>query len=59
MYINRFVVVFDLYNFIVILLRTKTTKGMTEEFQQNLSVFVASFNVDGPGAVGEDLDQGI
>ncbi|XP_077418136.1 dynein axonemal heavy chain 10-like isoform X1 [Vanacampus margaritifer] len=37
----------------------ETTKGMTEEFQQNLSVFVASFNMDGPGAVGEDLDQGL
>ncbi|KAM9822995.1 dynein axonemal heavy chain 10-like [Syngnathus typhle] len=37
----------------------ETTKGMTEEFQQNLSIFFASFNTDGPGAVGEDLDQGL
>ncbi|XP_019718448.1 dynein heavy chain 10, axonemal-like [Hippocampus comes] len=37
----------------------ETTKGMTEEFQQNLSIFVANFNTDGPGAVGDDLDQGL
>ncbi|XP_061907301.1 dynein axonemal heavy chain 10-like isoform X1 [Entelurus aequoreus] len=36
-----------------------TTKGMTEEFQQNLSVFVDSFNTEGPGAVGDDLDKGL
>nr|XP_061842332.1 dynein axonemal heavy chain 10-like isoform X1 [Nerophis lumbriciformis] len=36
-----------------------TTKGMTEEFQQNLSVFVGSFNKEGPGAVGDDLDKGL
>ncbi|XP_061762564.1 dynein axonemal heavy chain 10-like [Nerophis ophidion] len=36
-----------------------TTKGMTEEFQQNLSVFVNSFNTEGPGAVGDDLDKGL
>ncbi|XP_077600352.1 dynein axonemal heavy chain 10-like [Stigmatopora nigra] len=37
----------------------ETTKGMTEEFQQHLSVFVGKFNMEGPGAVGEDLDEGL
>nr|XP_061803884.1 dynein axonemal heavy chain 10-like [Nerophis lumbriciformis] len=37
----------------------QTTREMTEEFQQHLSVFVENFNTDGPGAVGEDLDEGL
>nr|XP_057927446.1 dynein axonemal heavy chain 10-like isoform X3 [Doryrhamphus excisus] len=36
-----------------------TTKGMTEEFQRNLSSFFETFTMEGPGAVGNDLDKGL
>lgn len=41
------------------LLYIKTTKKMAEDFQEELSIFFESFNMHGPGAVGNDLDQGI
>nr|XP_057927697.1 dynein axonemal heavy chain 10-like isoform X1 [Doryrhamphus excisus] len=37
----------------------ETTKRLTEDFQEELSIFVESFNMHGPGAVGDDLDQGL
>lgn len=40
------------YNF------SKITKEKIEDFKQDLSIFVESFNMHGPGAVGEDLDKG-
>lgn len=39
-------------------LHTKTTKEKTEEFKQELSIFAESFNMHGPGAVGDDLEKG-
>ncbi|XP_062273833.1 dynein axonemal heavy chain 10 [Scomber scombrus] len=38
---------------------TKTTKQNTEEFKHELSIFVESFNMHGPGAVGDDLEKGL
>ncbi|XP_070411880.1 dynein axonemal heavy chain 10 [Nothobranchius furzeri] len=35
------------------------TKEKVEEFRQNVSIFAESFNLHGPGAVGEDLDKGL
>lgn len=29
-----------------------------EEFKDELSIFVESFNMHGPGAVGDDLEKG-
>lgn len=29
-----------------------------EEFRDELSIFVESFNMHGPGAVGDDLEKG-
>lgn len=37
---------------------SKTTKVKTEEFKQELSIFAESFNMHGPGAVGDDLEKG-
>ncbi|XP_061623123.1 dynein axonemal heavy chain 10-like [Phyllopteryx taeniolatus] len=37
----------------------ETTKRMAEEFQEELSIFVESFNMHGPGVVGNDLDKGL
>ncbi|XP_061673976.1 dynein axonemal heavy chain 10-like [Syngnathoides biaculeatus] len=37
----------------------ETTKRMAEEFQEELSIFVESCNMHGPGAVGNDLDKGL
>lgn len=36
----------------------KITKENIEEFKQELSVFAESFNMHGPGAVGDDLEKG-
>ncbi len=36
----------------------KITKEKTEEFKQELSIFAESFNMHGPGAVGDDLEKG-
>lgn len=41
-----------------LLLFSKITKEKIEDFKQDLSIFVESFNMHGPGAVGEDLDKG-
>ncbi|XP_031712248.1 dynein heavy chain 10, axonemal [Anarrhichthys ocellatus] len=38
---------------------TQTTKEKIEEFKQELSVFAESFNMHGPGAVGDDLEKGL
>ncbi|XP_031164939.2 dynein heavy chain 10, axonemal [Sander lucioperca] len=38
---------------------TQTTKVKTEEFKQELSIFAESFNMHGPGAVGDDLEKGL
>ncbi|XP_022608125.1 dynein heavy chain 10, axonemal [Seriola dumerili] len=38
---------------------TQTTKEKTEEFKQELSIFAESFNMHGPGAVGDDLEKGL
>ncbi|XP_044232976.1 dynein axonemal heavy chain 10 isoform X2 [Thunnus albacares] len=38
---------------------TETTKEKTEEFKQELSIFAESFNMHGPGAVGDDLEKGL
>uniref|UniRef100_A0A3Q3DBI2 Dynein axonemal heavy chain 10 n=1 Tax=Hippocampus comes TaxID=109280 RepID=A0A3Q3DBI2_HIPCM len=35
----------------------ETTKRMAEDFQKELSIFFESFNMHGPGAVGNDLDK--
>ncbi|CAJ1068269.1 LOW QUALITY PROTEIN: dynein heavy chain 10%2C axonemal [Xyrichtys novacula] len=37
---------------------TETTKENTEEFKQELLIFAESFNMHGPGAVGDNLDKG-
>ncbi|XP_077377243.1 dynein axonemal heavy chain 10-like [Festucalex cinctus] len=37
----------------------ETTKKMAEDFQEDLSIFFESFNMHGPGAVGNDLDKGL
>lgn len=34
------------------------TQTKVEEFKQELSIFAESFNMRGPGAVGEDLEKG-
>lgn len=39
-------------------LHLKTTKEKIEEFKQDLSIFAESFNMHGPGAVGDDLEKG-
>uniref|UniRef100_A0A3Q3B280 Dynein axonemal heavy chain 10 n=1 Tax=Kryptolebias marmoratus TaxID=37003 RepID=A0A3Q3B280_KRYMA len=36
---------------------TVITKEKIEDFKQDLSIFAESFNMHGPGAVGEDLDK--
>ncbi|XP_037633762.1 dynein heavy chain 10, axonemal [Sebastes umbrosus] len=38
---------------------TQTTQVNTEEFRQELSIFAESFNMYGPGAVGDDLEKGL
>ncbi|XP_069565682.1 dynein axonemal heavy chain 10 [Brachyistius frenatus] len=38
---------------------TVTTKDKIADFQQDLSGFAESFNMHGPGAVGDDLDKGL
>ncbi|XP_056232067.1 dynein axonemal heavy chain 10 [Seriola aureovittata] len=38
---------------------TQTTKDKIEEFKQELSIFAESFNMHGPGAVGDDLEKGL
>ncbi|KAL7391500.1 hypothetical protein ABVT39_010104 [Epinephelus coioides] len=38
---------------------TETTKDKIEEFKQELCIFAESFNMHGPGAVGDDLDKGL
>lgn len=40
------------------LLYSKITQGNIEDFKQELSIFAESFDMHGPGAVGNDLDQG-
>ncbi|XP_077456872.1 dynein axonemal heavy chain 10-like [Stigmatopora argus] len=37
----------------------KTTQKMAEDFREELYIFVESFNMHGPGAVGNDLDKGL
>lgn len=39
-------------------LHSKITKEKIEEFKQELSIFAESFNMHGPGAVGDDLEKG-
>lgn len=36
----------------------KITKENIQEFKQELSIFAESFNMHGPGAVGDDLEKG-
>ncbi|XP_054466216.1 dynein axonemal heavy chain 10 [Anoplopoma fimbria] len=38
---------------------TQTTKVKIEEFKQESSIFAESFNMHGPGAVGDDLEKGL
>uniref|UniRef100_A0A4W6GCG3 Dynein axonemal heavy chain 10 n=1 Tax=Lates calcarifer TaxID=8187 RepID=A0A4W6GCG3_LATCA len=38
---------------------TQLTKDKIEAFKQELSIFAESFNMHGPGAVGDDLDKGL
>ncbi|XP_044053526.1 dynein axonemal heavy chain 10 isoform X1 [Siniperca chuatsi] len=38
---------------------TEITKEKTKEFKQELSIFAESFNMHGPGAVGDDLEKGM
>nr|XP_046243361.1 dynein axonemal heavy chain 10 [Scatophagus argus] len=38
---------------------TVITNEKTEEFKQELSIFAESFNMHGPGAMGDDLDKGL
>ncbi|XP_060895064.1 dynein axonemal heavy chain 10 [Labrus mixtus] len=38
---------------------TKMTNEKTEEFQTELSIFAESFNMHGPGAVGDNLEKGL
>lgn len=40
------------------MLISKITKKKTEEFKQDLLIFAESFNMHGPGAVGDNLDKG-
>uniref|UniRef100_A0A8C1QBG0 Dynein heavy chain 10, axonemal-like n=1 Tax=Cyprinus carpio TaxID=7962 RepID=A0A8C1QBG0_CYPCA len=35
------------------------TLNQTEEYKQELSIFAESFNMHGPGAVGDDLEKGL
>ncbi|XP_033947329.1 dynein axonemal heavy chain 10 [Pseudochaenichthys georgianus] len=37
----------------------QTTKDKIGEFTQELSIFAESFNMHGPGAVGDDLEKGL
>ncbi len=34
------------------------TLNQIEEYKQELSIFAESFNMHGPGAVGDDLEKG-
>lgn len=43
---------------ILLPLHSKTTKEKIEEFKQELCIFAESFNMHGPGAVGDDLEKG-
>lgn len=36
----------------------KITKEKTEEFKKEVSIFAESFDMHGPGAVGDDLEKG-
>ncbi|XP_076006843.1 dynein axonemal heavy chain 10 [Genypterus blacodes] len=38
---------------------TETTNEKIEEFKLELSIFAESFNMHGPGAVGDDLEEGL
>ncbi|KAG5280454.1 hypothetical protein AALO_G00060150 [Alosa alosa] len=38
---------------------TEITKGQIDEYKQELSIFAESFNMHGPGAVGDDLEKGL
>ncbi|CAL9696600.1 unnamed protein product [Knipowitschia caucasica] len=38
---------------------TESTKLKTEEFKQEVMIFAESFNMHGPGAVGDNLDRGL
>ncbi|XP_067084612.1 dynein axonemal heavy chain 10 [Osmerus mordax] len=38
---------------------TEITKTQTEEYKQELGIFAESFNMHGPGAVGDDLEKGV
>uniref|UniRef100_A0A3Q2PNV9 Dynein axonemal heavy chain 10 n=1 Tax=Fundulus heteroclitus TaxID=8078 RepID=A0A3Q2PNV9_FUNHE len=38
---------------------TEITKKNVEEFKQELVIFAESFNIHGPGAVGDNLDEGV
>ncbi|XP_029296329.1 dynein heavy chain 10, axonemal [Cottoperca gobio] len=38
---------------------TQTTKENIEDFRQELTIFAESFNMHGPGAVGDDLERGL
>lgn len=36
----------------------KVTQQKVKEFEEELNVFIESFNTDGPGTVGDDLEKG-
>ncbi|KAI7812536.1 putative dynein heavy chain 10 [Triplophysa rosa] len=38
---------------------SEITLKQTEEYKQELSIFAESFNMHGPGAVGDDLEKGL
>ncbi|XP_047187874.1 dynein axonemal heavy chain 10-like [Scophthalmus maximus] len=38
---------------------TQITKEKTEEFKKEVSIFAESFDMHGPGAVGDDLEKGL
>ncbi|XP_035496799.2 dynein axonemal heavy chain 10-like [Scophthalmus maximus] len=38
---------------------TEITEEKIEEFKEELSIFAESFNMHGPGAVGDDLEKGL
>jgi len=37
---------------------SQITLNQIEEYKQEISIFAESFNMHGPGAVGDDLEKG-
>lgn len=48
-----------LFSFKFLTLHRKVTQQKLEEFEEELNFFTESFNMHGPGTVGDDLEKGI